>query len=117
METRFVTNHQLSDINTQLQVEVCDEPGPGGACHKYLVRGPFGDRILDFHKGPGGDANGVTDELLIAILQDRIGGFQAGPFACWENARALEHLDMAMHFLKHRTLDRLNRDVEGKEEV
>ena len=105
--------------------EVCviDEPGEGGACHEYYISpsnlheteivGGFG--FVNFQKGPVKEngVNGCHQEDLIAIVIDRLQCFQAGDFACRENALALTKLEEALHWLNHRTNDRRMRGVEG----
>ena len=51
---------------------------------------------------------------LLAIVIDRLRAFQAGPFACRENALALTKIEEAQHWLLHRTRARMTRGVEGK---
>jgi hypothetical protein len=68
-----------------------DEPGPGGAYHKYQIHcdkkeGGFVVEI-SFQKGAvneAADVNGIPDEALYAILIDRLEGFQVGPGKCRE---------------------------------
>lgn len=106
------------------EVIVLDEPGHGNACHKYQVvdshpaaefQGglPFAD--IRFQNGPVKEfgVNGCHQEDLLAIVIDRLESFQAGTFACRENAIALTKLQEAMHWLNHRTADRVMRGVEG----
>ena len=120
-------------------VEVTDEPdaAAGGACHEYDVRvrcwqqhGGEGWQSarnkniqylqgIHFQHGPIATAgvNGVQTEHLIAILQHRFAGFQAGNFACDSNAAILQHLDAIMALCDARTADRVARKVEGKDEA
>jgi len=53
-------------------------------------------------------------EDLLNIVVDRLESFQSGDFACRENALALTKVQEALHWLNHRTADRIDRDVEGK---
>lgn len=103
-------------------VKMVDEPGQGGACHEYRIdradepSGPepeFG--YVKFQNGPIKETgvNGCQQEDLIAICIDRLRSFQAGDFNCRENALALTKLQEALHWLKHRTQDRIKRGVEG----
>lgn len=64
---------------------------------------------------PVGDSgfNGISNEALLAVIIDRMRGFQSGEFKCRENAIALTHLEDAMHWLQHRTRHRVARGVEG----
>ena len=101
------------------KVVVLDEPGQGNACHKYQVE-TLTEPVkvtanVSFQNGPIKEfgVNGCHQEDLLAIVIDRLRSFQLGPFACRENALALTKLEEAMHWLNHRTSDRINRNVEG----
>lgn len=97
-----------------------DEPGAGGACHNYEVRpiAPSDDvpfAAVGFQNGAIKEAgvNGCFNEDLIAIVIDRLQGFQSGEFKCRENALAITKLEEALHWLNHRTAEREARGVEG----
>ena len=104
---------------------VMDEPGAGGANHKYEIHrnqtteecGKQGSLIgvINFQNGPIKEAgvNGVMNEDLIAIVIDRMQGFQSGQYACRENAVAITKLEEALMWLRKRTQDREDRGVEG----
>lgn len=128
---RELTSHKVNGCNEALKVEVLDEPGAGGACHLYKITGldmannPSFTSIIPgevsyvlFQNGPIPEkgTNGVTHEALLAILIDRLEGFQKGPFAHPYNADALTSLRSAQASLKQRTRDRLARGVEGTHE-
>lgn len=49
----------------------------------------------------------------MAICIDRLRSFQAGPFACRENAIALTKLEESLMWLRRRTVARIKRGVEG----
>jgi hypothetical protein len=117
---REITSHKVNGLNDALKIEVLDEPGPGGANHKYRITmtpqvGPPGYFTAFFQNGPiaEADVNGISGEALLAIVEDRLKSFQAGPYACRENALALTHLQESMHWLHHRTRERMARGVEG----
>lgn len=117
---REITNHKANPLNDRITIEVMDEPGAGGACHDYLVRVPVSDQVTSnypvfFQNGPIAEAgiNGLTHEVLLAILIDRLRGFQAGPFACFENMAALANCEDALNHLHARTRARMERGVEG----
>lgn len=57
--------------------------------------------------------NGVDNESLLAIVADRLRGFQSGGFRNDFNERALEHIEKAIGELENRTADRKARGVEG----
>jgi hypothetical protein len=116
---RELTSHKVGDLNDVLKIEVLDKPGPGGANHSYMITPTIGNAVglkIDFQNGPLKETiypNGLTIESLLAIAEDRLKGFQSGPFACRENALALTHIQKSMNWLHHRTRDRLQRGVEG----
>lgn len=112
-----------NDPSDAIRVFAKDDPGPGNACHEYEVTldvGLTAEPMLvagaTFQKGPlkENSFNGCSNESVLAIVIDRLKGFQAGPFACRENAIALTHLQDAMHWLHARTRERAFRGVEGK---
>ena len=117
---RKLTDHIVNPANDQIEINVVDEPGSGGACHRYeMFVGDGKCYPLDFQNGPIAEAgvNGVTQEALLAIVADRLRSFQAGPFACRENALALTKIEEAMHWLLSRTRARMARGVEGTHKV
>lgn len=127
---RELTGHKVNPANDVLKIEVTDEPGAGGANHRYLITGhdtsanPSNHSIQDdrrrtvilFQNGPINEVgvNGVTQEVLLAIVADRLQSFQAGPFANDYNAKALNHVLAAQEALLSRTRDRMSRGVEGQ---
>lgn len=123
-----LTSHRIRDVtsslDSQLQVLVCDEEGPGGAHHDYKILTPAYQadipyRILchiKFQKGgvkEAGGVNGISIESLLAIVQHRLECFQNGPFSSEYNADALSHVEQAIARLHARTTDRIARNVEG----
>jgi hypothetical protein len=126
---RELTAHKVNKCNDGLQVMATDEPGPGGACHEYSVTNldgssesfGIGETVADikFQNGPipKVGVNGLTNEVLLTIVEDRLAGFQSGPFVCDENAAALMHTRAALTALKRRTEARLARGVEGTHTV
>ena len=66
---------------------------------------------------PEAGVNGVTQEVLLAIVADRLRSFQAGPFANDYNAAALSHVESALGALLDRTRNRMARGVEGTHTV
>lgn len=122
---RELTTHAINPCNERLIVLVLDGPGPGGASHVYDIgiRTSPGNKYyqqavrLCFQNGPvkenGDGVNGLTHEALLAVLIDRMQGFQAGPYACPENAAALNALRNAMTYLHERTQRREAAGIEG----
>ena len=110
------------------EVKATDERGQGNANHVYVIvpvdiappqdvrtitRGPF--VTIRFQNGPIKEfgVNGITNEDLIAVVIDRIRGFQSGDFACRDNALALTKLEEALMWLRNRTNNREARGIEG----
>ena len=116
---RKLTDHLVPGKAAVNDVVALDEPGDGGANHKYGIDLMGGDScsgpVVSFQNGPIGEVgvNGIQNEDLMAIVIDRLRGFQSGKFACRENAIALTKLEEAMMWLKKRTMDRIARGVEG----
>lgn len=92
--------------------------------HRYTITFPeltpgIGDKPtaqIDFQRGPIAEVgvNGITNEALIAIVIDRLNGAQEGPFRSRFNALAITALEQASLWLCKRTLDRMDRGVEGQ---
>lgn len=119
---RKITDHIANPVNDLLEITAIDEPGAGGANHSYRVlcdRFKIADHSIEFQKGPIGEVgvNGVTQEVLLAIVIDRLRCFQAGPFACPENGEALAHAEASLDWLHSRTKARMARGVEGTHAV
>lgn len=127
---RTLTDHKLNGLNEALQIQVLDEPGHGGACHRYAIRpedpittaDPVGSSQrsraacdINFQNGPINEhgVNGISGEALLAIVIDRLRSFQAGEYKCRDNACALTHIEEALMWLQKRTRERLARGVEG----
>lgn len=120
---RELTSHKVNGLNEVLRIAVLDEPGQGNANHLYEIGwgsgpddlSPTNPTVISFQNGPIGESgvNGISGEALLAIVEDRLLGFQSGQYACRENAIALTKLQEAMMWLQKRTRDRMARGVEG----
>ena len=123
--SREITEHKVNECNEALTIEVRDEPSDGSACHVYVIRWDsphlaLGEDTvtLRFQNGPIKEVgtNGITQEVLLAIVADRLIGFQSGTFACDENEQALTHVRAAQYSLQSRTKRRVAAGVEGTHE-
>lgn len=78
-----------------------------------LVReGPFG--YIKWQLGPVPNGiNGATIEDVLGACIERLEGFQAGPFACIENAQAIGFVRAGVDRLLDRTAARAAQGVEG----
>lgn len=132
---RTIADHIADPSTLNLTIVAADQPGDGGANHAYVISGfdattnrslpavnrspeeydLAGGTVVLFQNGPipVHGMNGVTVEALLAICADRLKSFQAGPFACRENAVALTNVEQAIMWLHKRTYDRMRRGVEG----
>jgi hypothetical protein len=114
---REITTHKGNELDDQLKILVLDEPGHGGACHRYQINDmlSYDTTEIFFQNGPVKEhgVNGISIESLLAICIDRLQGFQSGPYKCHENAMALIDVESALGWLKMRTSDRQARGVEG----
>lgn len=115
------TIQKIGKLNT---VYAADEPGAGGANHVYFIEGNIVERPIrvtygvhiQFQNGSRKDPNathGVLDTDLLEIIRDRLNGFQSGKFATDDNAKALEHIEIALMYMNKRVEDRMARDVLG----
>jgi len=117
MSYREVTHHHIEGRNENLIIHVDDGPDKSGACHQYSVTDPegtmlaqifFQDATIQEHS-----INGIQNEVLLAIVIDRLEGFQKGNFPCDQNENALIKCRESLEYLKDRTRDRIKRGVEG----
>lgn len=117
---RELTTHVITDADASIKLR-SDDPGHGGAAHDYRVTFERDGASVDlgriaFQTGPVGEfgVNGLTHEVLLSILIDRLGAFQLGPYPSRYNADALQHCHYAQAALFQRTKDRMAAGVEGK---
>lgn len=123
----FKTAGAFTDL---MRIEVMDEPNKGNANCRYdfylKIHGEWQKANgIKFQNGPLKEIepltgvitekqpNGIVDEGLLAVVIDRLEGFQNGPFLCEENAAALMHLQKALGMLKKRTAKRVKKGIEG----
>lgn len=119
-----LTEHKTNPLNERITITPDERDPESGASREYTVTSfeePNVTRTLahiDFHRGPLSDGvNGVTFEVLAAIMMDRLRGLQSGPRACPENNEALIALELTMSALRARTAGRMARGVEGTNQV
>jgi hypothetical protein len=120
-----IVDHKTNECNEDITIVADDrDPKNGNASHEYRLRfrplhgDPQGCDI-SFQNGPINEVgvNGVTNEALIAVVIDRLRGFQSGAYACRENALALTKLEEGLMWLALRTRLREARGVEGTSAV
>lgn len=103
-------------------VKAIDEKGSGNANHLYKIEAVVPDdedipyTLIQFQNGARKDPNAITgilDSDLLEIVRDRLIGFQSGDFATEYNAKALEHIEIALMYMNRRVEDRIERNVLG----
>jgi len=114
---RSITSHHDGHGLNESIVIAADEPGPGGASHRYvfLIDGTEVG-ALQFQCGPRnveGSTPGITEGAFLMTLIDRLECFQAGPYACEENAVALEKARECLAAIRLRADNRAARGVLG----
>lgn len=128
-EKREITRHGVNGLNEKLRIYALDDRGPGNANHAYAItfyddkagyeRSPTASHgrncLINFQQGPIAETgvNGISNESLLAIVEDRLLGFQGGSFACSEDADALVAVQTALAALHRRTSNRVAQGVEG----
>jgi hypothetical protein len=115
---REITTHHTNDVNKALKLTAIeDEKGePADYLVKWYEADESGVEVeLPFQHGPIKEVgvNGLTNEVLLAIVVDRLEFFQRGQFACEENADALGYVKLAGEALEARTKRRTDQGVEG----
>ena len=107
------------------EVFAADEKGNGGANHEYHIVINDGKEknvandvvVIQFQNGARKEKNsihGVLDNDLLEIVRHRMQCFQAGAFATEYNAKALEHIELALMYMNRRVEDRIERNVLGR---
>ena len=118
---KLLTIQKRENLN---DIYAIDKKGNGNANHDYIIYskevGYDGDALfyqeIKFQNGPRKEANsifGVLDSDLLEIVRHRLQGFQTGQFATEYNAKALEHIEIALMYMNRRVEDRIERNVLG----
>jgi hypothetical protein len=110
--------------NSPSNVAALDERDPkaGNGSHTYGIQygGPKEVCRIPFQHGPRaveGSTSGIFDDDLLAIVQDRLEGFQTGPYACDENQQAINAVKSAREALGLRVARRIAQGVLGAKET
>jgi len=127
-ETTPVTPHSLTEhkgnfLNDHIHIKTVGGRTAGGAFKGYqidLEDLAYGVHLegppIQFQEGnPSDGINGISNEALLAIVADRLRGFDAGPFRTRENSLAITHLELVLFYLQKRTAERVARGVEGQQ--
>ena len=92
------------------------DPEAGNASHEYAIQHPNGMVYINFQHGPRvaeTSTPGIYDDDLLAILQDRFEGYQAGKFSCTENQVVLDAIVAARGALADRVAQRMSKCILG----
>ena len=117
---RPITTHVVSGEATELRLNAINKDVCGAHSADYSVSYMREVRHVQqnftFQKGSVQlhGINGLTNEVLLAMVMDRLARFQEGSLAGEDSGRALYYLDKAMSALQVRTCSRVLRGVEGK---
>jgi len=109
-------HHDGHGLNESIVIQA-DDLGTDGASHLYELS--INDKpiaYIQFQRGPRnvtGSTPGATEAAILAVLIDRLQGFQAGEYRCRENAIQITKLEEALHWTKARADDRAKRKVLG----
>lgn len=84
---RTLTDHKLNGLNDALNIDVLDEPGQGGACHKYRIswgevrRGsrPTIDELEKTLSEPSGKKISMMPDGSVCVGNLTLISFQNGP--------------------------------------
>ena len=111
-----ITSHEVEGISSGITIQSLGERTIGNAFHKYELElnNPSTDfgfmrLLIQFQNGDPKvvNQNGITMEALLAVVEDRLVGFQAGAYPHPKNEEALQAVRMALKALHNRT-----REVE-----
>lgn len=85
--------------------------------HEYHVLFGPAAAVIEFQNGPVAEngVNGLTNEALLSILVHRTKAINK-KFPCRENSIAITNMEQALMWFEKRTADRIERNVEGKNE-
>src|SRR5688572_5337120 len=81
----ITTHHDGHGLNESIWVMAIDEPGPGGAHHKYRLQIDTGGGYMrasghiEFQNGPRNEPEseaGLTEAAVLAVLIDRLTDFR-----------------------------------------
>lgn len=133
---RTIDGNKVVDPSHVTQVMVIErdknyagERGDKRPSESYVVRGPMrylgGETreivamSLDFHEGkpPAEGLNGWLIEDLVLVLIDRLAQHQMGPFACEENAEALDGFKRAWDAMCRRRVRRIEQGTSATQTV
>lgn len=111
---RSINRHKRGPLNEKIDLQAIDEAGAGGANRQYRIEYPVeggsGGWNIQFQLGdPQKSINGVSNEVFLALLEDRLTGFESGELASVETVLARKLVTAALEVLKSRTSRRVQQ--------
>jgi len=115
---RKLDTHEIEGWPRDVTCHVLKDADVGGADSVYVLQvtgGKTEPTVLDFQRGPTKEVgfNGLTNEVLLAVVVDRLDAFQAGPYPCDENFEAARHCKGVLTALKQRKARRITQGTAG----
>lgn len=124
---RKISIHQGDLLNDQIILETYDDDKPDLANSKFQFHIKSGTnwevhgQPVKFHSGPLGlvdeveyHINGLSNEVFLAIVLDRLQSWQKGKYACKENEVASQKILEALFWLKHHNQELIQRGTFGR---
>jgi hypothetical protein len=119
---REIHGHESNECNKAIKITAnALNESNGNASHVYKMEYAEGHarQQIKFQNGLINDVgvNGITNEVLLTIVADRLTCFQTSKYAHFCNRQALDHILCALQNLAARTAERVARGVEGTHDV
>lgn len=123
-----VYDHKNNRFNREhIVVTAVTPPAPDGACKHYSIAAVIpaqtsdsseqvvNQSTLDFQDGSIAEVgpNGITDQALLAVVLDRMRGFNNGPYRCRENSVIITKIEEALMWMEKRSNDRARQGIDG----
>lgn len=100
-------------LKALIELGICDKDIEDYHSIPVLSRAIKVSKMFWYPNTPPKDFDEVFQKLVVAIHDEIFGNIHSGLYPCKENAEALEYINKALSVLKHRTEDRILRQVEG----
>jgi hypothetical protein len=104
LHVREIRGHEINAINAQIRITSDEEAINYSIRTEAPAPAPSFWTDIKFQSGPVADCgvNGLTNEVLLTVIADRLETFQKGGRSCRENDMALIKVQEALHWLIHR---------------
>lgn len=118
---RSISDHKVDGCNARICILADYADDRGCSIYTVSVPGQHGEsefrHVLTFQKGAVADVGivGLTNEVLLAVVLDRLRVFQRGQFSCRQNALVITKLEEALHWLMDRSREIAEKCIEPSE--